>query len=106
MSQPRRMTTSHVIGEALNLNPRANSFLNRRREIFIRSALRHITICEEHHVALGELDEELVARLGLTDAGLLRLAQKEEGTLLTDDSRLFEASDPKFKIMMTKHCLD
>jgi len=50
----------------------------------------------------GEPDfEDLLCRYGLTDAGLVYVAHREECVLLTDDRRLFGAysAGSRFKIL-------
>ena len=99
----RRVTTSHVIAEALY--PRASSELGKDKETFRRVALDNLAFIQERPVLLKDLDRELIVRHGVCDAGVVRLAQLEEAALLTNDERLCGAlpGDPNFTILLTRH---
>ena len=95
MKQPA-LTTAHVISEALKL--REASALGREKEAFRRNSLDVLigdTIseipCPIMEVCLEEDFRQLICRYGLTDAGLIFVADKNRALVLTDDGRLFSS---------------
>ena len=102
-SRSVRLITNHVAAEILHF--RTHSFLQTHANPFTGFVLDHLGFFEERGVLIGSLDKGLVVRFGLTDAGLVWLAQQEGCTLVTSDDRLFRAlpTDPKFEIQLLAH---
>lgn len=103
------LITSHVIGE-LKSRQRLGEQVQREFWRFSIGFLRNKL--EEKLVRLIDLGrdatyEKLLYEVGPTDAGLISLAQKENCTLLTDDSRLlsWQRLDPHLHIELIKDVL-
>jgi hypothetical protein len=107
LMKQRRLTTAHVISEALKL--RGTSALSNDEEEFRSNSLGVLTggaisgisspvteICRE------EGFRQLICRYGLADAGLIFVASKNRALVLTDDRRLFSAysANPGYLIQL------
>ena len=101
------MTTTLVLHEVLQL--RENSYLANDKDRFRRFALDELPKFAEICVLLKDVgDQDKVVRFGLTDAGLLQIAQHSGGTLLTTDIKLYAALDSgaRFKIALLKDAIE
>lgn len=78
--------------------------LQKHASSFTSFVLDHIGYFEERGILIGSLDKSLVVDFGLTDAGLMWLAQQEGCTLVTSDDRALP-TDPKFEIRLLAHCV-
>ncbi|MEO5924379.1 MAG: hypothetical protein ABIR70_11185 [Bryobacteraceae bacterium] len=111
----QRLTTSHVVTEALHLRP--HSWLYGKSQAFVSRFYEVLHETEERCLLFKSIQAsgfgELAKQNGITDAAVVCLAfteargRQDRVTLLTDDSRLFAAlpSDPSFEICLTKHCI-
>jgi predicted nucleic acid-binding protein len=100
------VTTTLVLHEILQL--REYSYLANDKERFRRFGLAELPKFAEICVPLRDIDEQdKVVHFGLTDAGLLQIAQQRGGTLLTIDTKLYAAwdSEARFDIMLLKDAI-
>ncbi len=96
LMKQRTFTTAHVISEVLKL--REKSVLSLEKEDFRRNSLDVLTgdtiseiPCPIMEVCQEEDFRQLICRYGLTDAGLIFVADKNRALVLTDDGRLFSS---------------
>ncbi len=79
------VTTPNILTEVSNL---ANPLANDLTSTFYKQFAHQITVLEEHYIKSAKLSPmPQLAKLGLTDAGILDLAQGQY-LVLTDDFRL------------------
>lgn len=90
----RLLTTPHALCEVLKL--REYSVLSLDQEEFRRLSLQLLlggkledVSCPLRELCTDDAYRKLICRLGLTDAGLVYLAENERCLLLTDDRKLY-----------------